>query len=340
MSAGSVMIDVEGIELTEQDKEVLQHPLVGGLILFARNYQRVEQLSALSKSIRALRPVDFLIAVDQEGGRVQRFREEFCILPALKTLGDLYNQDSELAELYTFRHGWLMAAEVQSVGVDFSFAPVLDIDCGISEVIGDRSFSDNPAIVSTLGAQYIAGMRAAGMAATGKHFPGHGAIKEDSHIACPVDDRSLDELLKHDIKPFSALMKKGLDAVMPSHVIYPQVDERPAGFSSVWIQHVLRKCLGFDGVVFSDDLGMEGASFAGAYADRAEAALAAGCDMVLACNNRSGVEHILDNLTVSEHTASQNRLKRMQAKSLYQRELMLQNAHWQEAVKTLETLSV
>lgn len=338
MSAGSVMVDVQGLELTEQDKDILQHPLVGGLILFARNYESTQQVSALTRHIRDICDDNFLIAVDQEGGRVQRFREEFSALPPLKVLGDLYAQDPELAGLFAFQHGWLMATEVQSVGVDFSFAPVLDIDCGISDVIGDRSFGNTPEVVTELGNHYIKGMRAAGMSSTGKHFPGHGAIKEDSHIACPIDNRPLDELLSNDIKPFADTMRYGLDAVMPSHVIYPAIDERPAGFSSVWIQEILRERLGFEGVVFSDDLGMEGASFAGAYADRAAAALQAGCDMVLACNNRSGVENILDNLALSENTLSQNRLKQMRSKNLYQREAMQANAHWQEAVKTIEQL--
>ncbi|CAA6823571.1 MAG: Beta N-acetyl-glucosaminidase (EC [uncultured Thiotrichaceae bacterium] len=333
------MVDVQCLVLTEQDKDILRHPLVGGLILFARNYENAQQVAELTKSIREVRADDFLIAVDQEGGRVQRFREEFSSLPPLKTLGDLYSKNSELAGLFAFQHGWLMATEVQSVGVDFSFAPVLDIDCGISDVIGDRSFGGDPDVVSELGKHYISGMRQAGMAATGKHFPGHGAIKEDSHIACPVDDRSLDQLLNNDIKPFSDTMRDGLDAVMPSHVIYPEIDERPAGFSTVWIQDILRARLGFDGVVFSDDLGMEGASFAGAYADRAKAALRAGCDMVLACNNRSGVENILDNLAVAENTVSQNRLQRMKAKNLYQREVMQENVHWREAVKTIQQLT-
>ncbi len=211
-----------------------------------------------------------------------------------------------------------MAAEVKSVGIDFSFSPVLDLNYEISDVIGDRAFHRDANIVAELASAYIEGMRDAGMASTGKHFPGHGAIKEDSHLAIPIDSRSKEDIFSADIQPFIHLFKEGLDAVMPAHVIYPEIDNNPAGFSRVWLQDILRQQLKFDGVIFSDDLTMEGASVAGGFTERAEAAIEAGCDMILACNHRQGAIEILDNVQHQVDARTAHRLKRMQGDAILQ----------------------
>lgn len=289
---GSVMLDVQGLELTAVEREVLLHPQTGGVIFFARNFVGPEQIQALTAQIRAVRP-ELILAVDQEGGRVQRFREGFVKIPPMKTLGDQFSHSPEKARQLAYEWGWLMATEVLSVGVDISFAPILDLDCGISQVIGNRSFHSEPEIAIALLGPFIKGMQDAGMAATGKHFPGHGAIAADSHVAIPVDTRSMAEIEAHDLKPFVALAS-ALQGIMPAHVIFPEVDDRPAGFSPVWLQEILRKKIGFRGVIFSDDLSMEGAGVAGSFADRAEAAISAGCDMVLVCNNPEAAIQVLE----------------------------------------------
>lgn len=286
---GSLMLDIAGTWLTAEDRQLLRQPEVGGLILFARNIESPRQVRELSASIRALRP-DLLLAVDQEGGRVQRLRREFVRLPAM---GDI--AACAEAEFLAEQCGWLMATEVLAVGLDLSFAPVLDLDCGRSAVIGSRSFNDDPERATQLAGAFIRGMNAAGMAATGKHFPGHGWAEADSHVAIPVDERSLEQIRAHDLQPFTRLVGQ-LAAIMPAHVIYPQVDERPAGFSRRWLQDILRGELGFDGVIFSDDLSMAGAHVAGDAAARIEAALSAGCDMGLVCNDRAAAELALSAL--------------------------------------------
>ena len=289
---GSVMLDVQGLELTAVEREVLRHPQTGGVIFFARNFAGPEQIQALAAQIRAVRP-ELILAVDQEGGRVQRFREGFVKIPPMKTLGDQFSHSPEKARQLAYEWGWLMATEVLSVGVDISFAPILDLDCGISQVIGNRSFHSEPEIAIALLGPFIKGMQDAGMAATGKHFPGHGAIAADSHVAIPVDTRSMADIEAHDLKPFVALAS-ALQGIMPAHVIFPEVDDRPAGFSPVWLQEILRKKIGFRGVIFSDDLSMEGAGVAGSFADRAEAAISAGCDMVLVCNKPEAAIQVLE----------------------------------------------
>ncbi|MDO8329000.1 MAG: beta-N-acetylhexosaminidase [Fluviicoccus sp.] len=289
---GSVMLDVQGLELTAVEREVLRHPQTGGVIFFARNFVGPEQIQALAAQIRAVRP-ELILAVDQEGGRVQRFREGFVKIPPMKTLGDQFSLSPEKARQLAYEWGWLMATEVLSVGVDISFAPILDLDCGISQVIGNRSFHSEPEIAIALLGPFIKGMQDAGMAATGKHFPGHGAIAADSHVAIPVDTRSMADIEAHDLKPFVALAS-ALQGIMPAHVIFPEVDDRPAGFSPVWLQEILRKKIGFRGVIFSDDLSMEGAGVAGSFADRAEAAISAGCDMVLVCNKPEAAIQVLE----------------------------------------------
>ena len=350
MHFSPMMFDLMGTELTEEERELIQHPMIGGVILFSRNYHSVDQVTQLVKEIRNIsegkgkdKAKSLLIAVDHEGGRVQRFRNEFTELPAVATLGKLYAKDKMKALNTSRLHGWLMASEVKSVGIDFSFSPVLDLDYGISQVIGDRAFHQNALVVADLATAYIEGMRDAGMASTGKHFPGHGAIKEDSHLAIPIDKRSYSEILAADIQPFIHLFKEGLDAVMPAHVIYSEVDSYTAGFSRVWLQDILRQQLGFDGVIFSDDLTMEGASIVGGYTERAEAAIEAGCDMILVCNNREAVTEILDNVpdnvidtaTREFSKESSNRLKRMQGQSVINRSALLESKYWQDAVATL-----
>lgn len=277
------MLDIQGTWLTAEDRRILRQPEVGGLILFARNIEDPRQVRELSAAIRAVRP-DLLLAVDQEGGRVQRLRQGFVRLPAMRALA--YNDNAEyLAE----QCGWLMATEVLAVGLDFSFAPVLDLDHQRSAVVGSRSFEGDAELATRLAGAFIRGMDAAGMAATGKHFPGHGWAEADSHVAIPVDERSLDQIRARDLIPFQRLSKQ-LAAVMPAHVIYPQVDDGPAGFSRRWLQEILRGELGFDGVIFSDDLSMAGAHVVGDAASRIEAALNAGCDMGLVCNDRASAE--------------------------------------------------
>jgi beta-N-acetylhexosaminidase len=280
---GSLMLDIQGTWLIAEDRQILRQPEVGGLILFARNIEDPRQVRELCASIRAVRP-DLLLAVDQEGGRVQRLRNGFVRLPAMRALADNDNAE-QLAE----HCGWLMATEVLAVGLDLSFAPVLDLDHQRSAVVGSRSFEGDAELATRLAGAFIRGMDAAGMAATGKHFPGHGWAEADSHVAIPVDERSLDEIRAKDLIPFQRLSKQ-LAAVMPAHVIYPQVDAGPAGFSRRWLQEILRGELGFKGVIFSDDLSMAGAHVVGDAASRIEAALNAGCDMGLVCNDRASAE--------------------------------------------------
>lgn len=287
--SGSLMLDIAGTWLTAEDRQLLRQPEVGGLILFARNIEHPQQVRELCAAIRAERP-DLLLAVDQEGGRVQRLRQGFVRLPSMQALAAAPDALQLVAQC-----GWLMASEVLAVGLDFSFAPVLDLDHGRSTVIGSRSFGADPARVGELATAFIAGMRDAGMAATGKHFPGHGWPEADSHVAIPRDERSLDEIRACDMQPFARLAPL-LDGIMPAHVIYPQVDEQPAGFSRRWLQDILRGELGYRGVIFSDDLSMAGAHVAGTADARVAAALDAGCDMALVCNDRGAAELALEYL--------------------------------------------
>ncbi|MCC1496274.1 beta-N-acetylhexosaminidase [Alcanivorax sp. 1008] len=285
------MLDVAGQSLTHEDRELLRHPGTGALILFSRNYASPAQLSELVTEIRTESP-DILIAVDQEGGRVQRFREGFSRIPPMRCLGALYDRDADAALAASREMGLLMAAELIPHGIDISFAPVLDLDFGASSVIGDRSFHAHADAVVALVAAFIDGMAAAGMAATGKHFPGHGFVQGDSHLELPVDHRSLDEIRAQDMVPFIKLADS-LAGMMLAHIVYDQVDAEPAGFSRFWLQNILRGELGYRGLIFSDDLSMEGAAAAGSYAQRAAVALDAGCDMVLVCNNRAGAIDVL-----------------------------------------------
>lgn len=286
---GSLMLDVAGTWLSAEDRQILRQPEVGGVILFARNIEHPRQVRELAAAMRAVRP-DLLLAVDQEGGRVQRLRQGFVRLPAMRALADNAN-----AELLAEHCGWLMATEVLAVGLDLSFAPVLDLDYQRSAVVGSRAFDGDAVRATQLAGAFIRGMRQAGMAATGKHFPGHGWAEADSHVAIPLDERSLEQIRLQDMQPFARLAGQ-LAAVMPAHVIYPQVDDRPAGFSRRWLQDILRGELQFSGVIFSDDLSMAGAHVVGDAACRIEAALTAGCDMGLVCNDRGAAELALSAL--------------------------------------------
>ncbi len=289
MSLGPLMIDLLGTAVTADERELMRHPLVGGVILFTRNYVDPEQLTQLVTAIHTERSPPLLVAVDHEGGRIQRFRTGFSVLPPARRIGHEFDLDSRAGLELARRMGWLMAAELRSVGVDISFAPDVDLDYGISEIIGDRAFHARPEVVGQLAAAYMHGMRDAGMAATAKHFPAHGAVVADSHLTLPVDRRDLPDL-SDDLAPYRRLIANGLPAVMMAHVLFPAVDSVPASLSSRWIRDVLRGDLGFQGVVFSDDISMGGA--AAAYGDivtRARQALSAGCDMLPVCNNRASV---------------------------------------------------
>jgi len=309
---GPVMVDVEGDTLTDHERQRLCHPLVGGVILFARNFTDRARLTALCAEIHALRDEPLLIAVDHEGGRVQRFRSDgFTALPCMRALGEIWDRDSQQAMRAATAAGFVLAAELRACGVDLSFTPVLDLDYGVSQVIGDRAFHRDPAVVATLARALIQGLGRAGMAACGKHFPGHGAVEADSHHEIPVDQRSLEQILQEDAAPYAWLGDLVLPSVMPAHVIYPRVDAAPAGFSRTWVQDILRQRLGYDGVVFSDDLTMEGATVAGDILARAEAALSAGCDMVLVCNRPDLADELLERLRFRLSAESVGRLRRL-----------------------------
>lgn len=291
MATGIIMADVDGKTLTPDDEIFLQQKALGGIILFGRNVESPEQVRKLTDHIRQIRP-DIYIAVDQEGGRVARFRQGFSPLPAMGKLGKLYDSDPAAALSLAYDTGYLMACEVLAVGVDFSFAPVLDID-GCSLVIGDRAFHQNTDIICALSARFMDGMKDAGMATTGKHFPGHGSIAPDSHVCDAIDERCFDEIWANDTTTFVKNLSK-LDALMPAHVIFSQVDDKPAGFSRIWLQDIVRNKLGFDGVLFSDDLSMKAAHVAGGADMRVKSAIEAGCDMALVCNSRSDAQLAID----------------------------------------------
>lgn len=305
---GPLMLDIQGLSLSKKEREQLSNPMVGGLILFSRNFHDIKQLSALVKEIRDSAGHELIIAVDHEGGRVQRFKQGFTHIPAMGKILPYCHGDIALAKEHCVELGWLMASELLAMDIDISFAPVLDLDI-CSNVIGDRSFSSDPEIVEQLAAGFIAGMREAGMACTGKHFPGHGSVEADSHIAIPIDNREQQAVNTIDRRVFDCLIgQQKIDALMPAHVIYPAFCDQPAGFSSFWLQQILRQELGFNGVIFSDDLGMEGASVAGGFIERTKAALSAGCDMVLVCNNPEGATQVLEYLTQDGENNSEARL--------------------------------
>jgi beta-N-acetylhexosaminidase len=291
-----VVLDPAGVALADDDLRRLRHPAVGGVILFARNFESPAQLQALTQDIRALREPQLLIGVDHEGGRVQRFKEGFSALPPMRSIGQLWDRDREAGRAVAQAVGYVIGSELAAHGLDFSFAPVLDLDYGASSVIGDRALHYDPLAVGALGAALVRGLAEGGMGAVGKHFPGHGYAAADSHTAVPTDDRPLSEIMRKDLVPYGPAIQAGLAGVMPAHVIYPKIDAEPAGYSRLWLQEILRGRLGFGGVVFSDDLSMAGASTAGGVAERAQAALKAGCDMVLLCGDAEGQDRLLRSL--------------------------------------------
>ena len=309
------MLDVAGTQLTAEDRKRLLHPLVGGVILFSRNFESCTRLQQLTAEIHALRSPSLIIAVDHEGGRVQRFHDGFTRLPPMRELGLIWGRARRHAAALAHEVGFILAAELRVHGVDLSFAPVLDVDFGNSSVIGDRAFHSRADAIAELATALMHGLRDGGMAAVGKHFPGHGHVSADSHHEVPVDERPYADIESEDLVPFRQLIDSGMGGIMPAHVIYPRVDPAPAGFSEKWLKRILRGDLGFDGVIFSDDLSMEGASVAGNVVARGEAALKAGCDMVLVCNNPQSADELLAGLHYTMPAVSLARLARLHGRA-------------------------
>lgn len=333
------MMDLAGLEISPEEKELLAHPLIGGVILFTRNYESPEQVTALVQQIHAVRKPPVLVAVDHEGGRVQRFHRGFTRIPPAASFGHIYDTDPQRALGLAELCAWVMAAELRAVGIDFSFAPVLDLDRHVSKVIGDRAFHKDPEIIANLAHAYMKGMQHAGMEATGKHFPGHGGVEADSHHEIPRDYRSYEDIYMEDIVPFERMVHYGMAAIMTAHVIYPNVDKTLASFSPFWIGEVLRNRIGFQGVVFSDDLVMQGASVAGTVPERARAALNAGCDMVLVCNQPQAVTAVLDELEGYNMPTSQIRLARMHGMHPVSMDHLQKTTKWRSAVNEIEKFS-
>lgn len=309
MTLGPIMADVAGLALTAEDREVLAHPLVGGVILFARNYSDPEQLRALCNELLAIKSPRLLIAVDHEGGRVQRFRVGFTRIPAMGTLGRLHEESGLRAVEEARQHGETIGRELAAFGIDLCFAPVLDRDCGVSTVIGDRAFAADPQLIIKLSRAFRAGLNAVGLKATGKHFPGHGAVAADSHLELPIDRRPFADIERQDLVPFKALIDDGIESLMLAHVRYSAYDEIPASFSRKWIRGLLRSQYKYNGAVFCDDLCMKGAVVVGDIVERARVAITAGCDMLPVCNDRSEVVKLLDALPVKQRRLSSARLK-------------------------------
>ncbi len=327
MTLGPLMVDVAGLELTPEDRDVLRHPLVGSVILFTRNYANSEQLARLVADIHAVRTPALVVAVDQEGGRVQRFRAGFSALPSPRRIGHEFDVDAKQGVAFARAMGWLMAAELRAHGVDLSFAPCVDLDLGISEVIGDRAFHSKPEIVAQLAMAYMAGMKDAGMAATAKHFPGHGAVVADSHKSLPVDRREWNEL-GNELLPYRRLVANGIPGVMVAHILFPAVDPAPASLSRRWIQNALREELRFEGAVFTDDLSMGGAAEFGDIVARATAALTAGCDVLPVCNDRVAVAKLLDELEFEAEPTAHLRLVRMRGRPAPERDALFAGDAW------------
>jgi beta-N-acetylhexosaminidase len=328
------MVDVAGLELTPEDREVLRHPLVGSVILFTRNYASAGQLTRLVADIHAVRTPALVVAVDQEGGRVQRFRPEFSLLPPPRRIGHAFDLDHQQGLTLARSMGWLMAAELRAHGVDLSFAPCVDLDYGVSEVIGDRAFHSKAEVVAQLSMAYVQGMKDAGMAATAKHFPGHGAVIADSHKSLPVDRREWHEL-SADLLPYRRLIANGLPGIMVAHVLFPAVAPEPASLSRRWVQNALREELGFQGAVFTDDLSMGGAAEYGDIVARAAAALAAGCDVLPVCNDRGSVIKLLDQLKHEIEPSSHLRLVRMRGRAAPERGQLLAGEAWRASQELL-----
>jgi len=334
------MVDVAGHELTAEEREFLQHPLIGGVILFTRNFADRHQVSELVRQIKSVRDSGLLIAVDQEGGRVQRFREGFTELPPLQRIGRLYDTEPEQARHLASLHGWLMASEILDLGIDISFAPVVDLHYGLSEVIGDRALHERPDVVGSLALAYMQGMHRAGMAATAKHFPGHGGVTIDSHLALPEDNRPYSDLTA-DLMPYQTLFDYGLEAVMVAHIRYTEIDSEIASLSPFWLQNQLREHFGFQGAIFSDDLNMGGAEEAGSVQDRTRTALTAGADMALICNNPEAARATVNELALDEHEylspVSFTRIAAMRSRRPKTIELVYGTDEWRAVRKELQS---
>jgi beta-N-acetylhexosaminidase len=328
------MTDVSGVVLTDEDRELLEHPAIGGVILFSRNYVDDQQLRDLVGSVAALRTPSLLIAIDQEGGRVQRFADGFTRLPPLRWFGQQFNLDPAAARSLAHKAAWIMAVELLEFGIDFSFAPVVDIDWGLSEVIGDRAFHADPEVVSSLALSYTQGMRAAGMASVAKHFPGHGGVAADSHVSLPEDHRPYTDLIE-DLKPYQCLIDHGLQGIMPAHVRYTEVDQQIASMSEYWLRTELRENLGYKGAVFSDDLSMAGAGVVGEVPERVVTTIKAGSDMVLICNDRDAVVATLDATEGLHQPTSQARLIAMRPAGEAKDASLVGTSAWQNAVDEL-----
>jgi beta-N-acetylhexosaminidase len=335
MTLGPIMIDLLGKQLLPEERDLLQHPLVGGVILFTRNFDSRAQIKQLIADVRAVRSPPLLIAVDYEGGRVQRFRKEFTPLPPLRVIGNTYDKDTATGLQLAQQVGWLLAAELRAVGVDLSFGPVVDLDYGASSVIGDRAFHRDAHVVGELAVAMMHGMRAAGMCAVAKHFPGHGAVVADSHVALPVDRRRYADM-SNDLHPYVRLIDNDVPAVMAAHVVFEQIDRVPASFSRRWLVDELRGTLGFTGAVFSDDLSMEGASIMGPMSERATQALKAGCDMVLVCNNREAAIKTLQGVKLSVDPVAQVRLARLHGVAAMGDSELFASTQWRSCVDAVE----
>jgi len=331
MSLGPVMLDIDGLSLTPADRDLLREPAVGGLILFSRNYESPQQLTELVDEVRALRSPPLIIAVDHEGGRVQRFRDGFTAIPPMRVIGRQFRTDSKNALGLARQAGWLIAAELRACGIDLCFAPCVDLDWGVSDIIGDRAFHARAEVVAELAAEFSRGLRSAGMAAVAKHFPGHGAVVADSHEQLPVDRREYGGVLD-DMLPYDKLIANGLIAgVMMAHILYPQMDPLPAGFAPFWIQRELRSRLGFDGAVLSDDLSMKATRRYGTMPERARRALDAGCDMILVCNDRDAAQATVRALRDYSNPLSLVRLARLHGTGHVMRESLLASDQWHDA---------
>lgn len=337
MTLGPLMVDLEGPELLASERELLRHPLVGSVILFSRNYRDPAQLKALVQELHTLRSPSLVVAVDHEGGRVQRFRDGFSRLPPARRIGHEYDASAARGREIAREMGWLMAAELRAVGVDLSFAPCVDLDFGVSEVIGDRAFHARGAVVAELAVAYMGGMREAGMVATAKHFPGHGAVVADTHHDIAIDRRERIDM-DDDLRPYRLMIANGLAGVMMAHVIYPAEDAAPASASDFWIRAILREHLNFQGVVFADDLSMKGAAASGDIVERAERALAAGCDVLPVCNHRPSVEILLKSLKVRDDAASALRRIRLRGRTTFEADVLQSLERWQAARRWLAEL--
>jgi len=336
MSLGPVMLDIEGLSLTPADRDLLREPAVGGVILFTRNYASPEQIIDLVAEIRALRSPPLIVAVDHEGGRVQRFREGFSSIPPMRRIGREFNRNVDAAEHLAHQAGWLIASELRSTGIDLCFGPCVDLDWGVSEIIGNRAFHAKPEAVGDLAAAFSRGLRSAGMAAVAKHFPGHGAVVADSHLKLPIDRREYSDLLD-DMRPYDKLIGNGLIAgVMTAHVVYRELEELPASFSAYWIGQELRTRLGFDGAVFCDDLSMKATRDYGSMPERARRALDAGCDMILVCNDRPAATKTVASLRDYSNPLSLVRLARLHGTGQVMRETLLASEDWQAARSELQ----